>query len=400
MDRQALSRATDSSDAPTPGYLYVDLSRIVSSNPNAAKDTASYLLTRLRHKNHNVKYKALRLIHKLAAVHPPYFQRSVTVDPEFIKEIKEHLHYRGPPDPLRGDEIYSRVRNEAQECLDALYREHEKPESVIPSAGAANSGSSYAMGSVSSSSMPQYGNSSGRMQGFGSHPDPRLEVQESGLSLQKVTKLATEIGGAVVGMIKDPLAKNVAPMQSPSRIGSYNPSGAQNAAYNGPVGGSGTGGLSGGGISARYGNQNASSGGWGSAAPPGRSQLAASTGGQWTMASNRGPNAVRPPATMGSWGNAPAVPVSSSQVVATGVPTEPAVVNTESKVKSDGSYERYLIGELCPASGLYAAPDDSKIAQFKGLVGGLEVDLVCPPLLDLLENDMWQVKVSMQFSQC
>lgn len=332
---------------------------------------------------------------KLAAVHPPYFQRSITINPEFVAEIKQHLQYRGPPDPMRGDEIYSRVRNVAQECLDALYREPEKPVE--------NNGGSYAANSGASTSMPsqygnQYGNAGaaggggpGRMQGFGSHPDPRLAVQESKYSLQKVTKLASDIGGAVVGMIKDPLAKNATPVSSQSRIGSYNPgSGQQNASYSGPGGG---GGFSGGGMSASYGNKSASSGGWG-ASPPGRSQLAASTGGQWTMASNRGQNAVRPPASMGSW-NASAAPVpSSTQVAATGVPTGPVVVNTVSKVKSDGSYERYLIGELCPASGLYAAPDDSKMTQFKGIVGGLEVDLICPPLLDLLENDMWQVKVS------
>jgi hypothetical protein len=35
--------------------------------------------------------------------------------------IKECLQFRGPPDPLRGDEIYQRVRDAAQEALDAIF---------------------------------------------------------------------------------------------------------------------------------------------------------------------------------------------------------------------------------------------------------------------------------------
>lgn len=31
------------------------------------------------------------------------------------------LEYKGPPDPLRGDEIYKRVRDAAREALDAIY---------------------------------------------------------------------------------------------------------------------------------------------------------------------------------------------------------------------------------------------------------------------------------------
>ncbi len=31
------------------------------------------------------------------------------------------VEFRGPPDPLRGDEYYRRVRDAAKECLDAIY---------------------------------------------------------------------------------------------------------------------------------------------------------------------------------------------------------------------------------------------------------------------------------------
>ena len=48
--------------------------------------------------------------------------------PEFKKDIgrnlepiKECLQFKGPPDPLRGDEIYKRVRDLAKETLEAIF---------------------------------------------------------------------------------------------------------------------------------------------------------------------------------------------------------------------------------------------------------------------------------------
>ena len=380
MDRNALSRATESTDAPTPGYLYLDLSRLVASNPNAAKDTAAWLLNRLQHKNHNVKYKSLKLIGKLAAVHPPYFQKSVTVDVDGIAAVKECLQYRGPPDPLRGDEIYTKVRGAAQECLDALYKETVVGDGQQVQMQGQGQMQGYGAGAGGSYGAGGGSVGGGRMEGFGSHPDPRLSQDQGPMTFSKVTKFASEIGSAMVEMVKDPLAKKSSSAAGKSNIGSYN------ANANSSSNGYGQNSMSG-----NYGTQNSHRAGWG--APPGRSQLAAATSGKWTMASNRGPNAVQPPPSMGSWGTASTGQVpTSSQGIATGVPTEQPVVSIESN-KSDGTYEKHLIGELCPASGLYATPDDAKMAEFKGIAPGLEVNHVSSPLLDLLENDSWQVKV-------
>jgi len=396
MDRAALSRATESTDAPTPGYLYVDLSRNVSSNPNAAKDTAGWLIQRLQNKNHNVKYKCLKLIAKLAAVHPPYFQRSLTVDPTAMGIIKDHLNYRGPPDPIRGDEIYTRVRTVCQEALDSLYKEHEKPQPTgLHMQGIGGGGGGMHHGAPPPPPGNAYPGASGPgvMQGFGSHPDPRLESGNDGKEmLNKVSKFASDLGSAVVGMIKDPLAKNAPAHQPQNHIGSYRPNSHTSSA------GSAYPGSNSGGFGTNYGNQSAASNGstW-SANPPGRTQLAASTGGQWTMASNRGANAVRPPTdSMGSWSKAQVkTSIAASTGVLTSAPEQDAVVSTQSQAQSDGSYEKYLIGELCPATGFYAVPDESKMAQFEELVEGLDVNHVSTPLLDLLDDDsIWQVKVS------
>lgn len=53
---------------------------------------------------------------------------------------------------------------------------------------------------------------------------------------------------------------------------------------------------------------------------------------------------------------------------------------------SDGSYERNLIMELCPPGGMKAEPPPDKLANFARAVPSLDPDLVCPALLDCLEE--------------
>lgn len=53
---------------------------------------------------------------------------------------------------------------------------------------------------------------------------------------------------------------------------------------------------------------------------------------------------------------------------------------------SDGSYEKQLVMELCPPGGMKAEPPPDKLAQFARSVSNLNADLVCPVLLDCLEE--------------
>jgi hypothetical protein len=159
------------------------------------------------------------------------------------------------------------------------------------------------------------------------------------------------------------------------------------------------------------------------------------------MASNRGPNAVSlPPSAVGapptsgaaaspyqresdyysntqtrassgavggSWGNAAAAPMgggggggyghhghghghghghtTTPSIHITPHPSAPPPSSVPS-TRADGSYERNLILELCPPSGLKAVPPPDKLAQFSKLVPSLNPDFVCPALLDCLEE--------------
>ena len=66
MDKGALSRATDGTTAPTPGYLYNDIARSLVT-PMACVETCNYLVNRLGKSSVHVKRKALKVLAKVAA---------------------------------------------------------------------------------------------------------------------------------------------------------------------------------------------------------------------------------------------------------------------------------------------------------------------------------------------
>ena len=164
-----------------------------------------------------------------------------------------------------------------------------------------------------------------------------------------------------------------------------------------------------------------------SSAPPGRSNLMHQTGGQWTMASNRGPSAIGSPQNAvtndssyyksrdaagsglswaqnnsgsggnamlsggvgGSWGAASAPSHQATPSIT--VNTMPAGVGAgvsggAGTGVSDGSYEKQLVMELCPPGGMKPEPPPDKLAQFSRSVASLNPDYVCPVLLDCIEE--------------
>ena len=189
MDRQLLARATENSDAPTPGYMYLDIAKNAASNPVICSDIAKYLTRRLASKNnHNIKYKCLKIISKTCT--SPYlrgqFKRCLSQDPNAMTAIKEALQFRGPPDPVRGDEPYERVRTAAKEALDAVYS--DTPQDSSGGAPFATSVST-SYGPSPHQSSGGYGGSAGggaqtgarRMEGIGNpmFSDPRMDPQRT-----------------------------------------------------------------------------------------------------------------------------------------------------------------------------------------------------------------------------
>lgn len=184
----------------------------------------------------------------------------------------------------------------------------------------------------------------------------------------------------------------------------------------------------------------------------------AQTGGQWTMASNRGPNAVgsasnsvpEPPSNHqnseyykarnaqggqafswaanpspapapsaappvaptgvgGTWASAPppqqysqSVAAQSRQPPAGNVVASAVAITGTTPSSSNGfnnggavhrgvavgggDYEKNLILELCPPGGMKAEPPQDKLEEFANAIPSLNPDLVCPALLDALEE--------------
>ncbi|CAJ1965881.1 unnamed protein product [Cylindrotheca closterium] len=409
MDRQLLARATENSDAPTPGYMYNDIAKNAASNPAVCSDVAKYLTGRLASKNnHNIKYKCLKVVSKTAT--SPYlrgqFKRCLSIDPQAMGAIKEALQFRGPPDPVRGDEPYERVRVAAKEALDAIYSDTPADQTAggsFASVASSSYGPSAGQQGFSSQSYVSSSTNPGarRMEGIGNpmFKDPRMEPDTPNPALANVISEAKD---TIIGMIKDPLARN--PTVGVSR-NSYNGGGS-----------SGVGSYSG---SGSYNPQ--------SSYPPGRSELMQQTNGQWTMKSNRGPEAVAPPPNYhndsayyksqesgnayawaqksagssggvgGSW--ASSAPSGGSQArqpsYAEQHQSTPSITISGGTTNlsggggtalADGSYEKQLVMELCPPGGMKAEPPPDKLNSFARSVASLNPDLVCPVLLDCLED--------------
>ena len=205
MDRTLLARATDSSEAPTPGYLYVDLAKQAGANPSTCQDMARYLTNRLSTKQSPyVKMKCCKVLAKLCEQVPRnQFRRVLAQDAQAVSAIKAALQFRGPLDPLQGDAKNEAVRVAAREALDAVYA--SAPETT----GAGGISSSYG----SSPHVSNGGVAGGprRMEGIGNpmFADPRLAPAPSSNMPEGLPGALKEAGEVIVGMIRDPLARNV-----------------------------------------------------------------------------------------------------------------------------------------------------------------------------------------------
>ncbi|KAL7570143.1 hypothetical protein ACA910_019982 [Epithemia clementina (nom. ined.)] len=412
MDRNLLARATEGTDAPTPGYLYVDLTKAATSNPSACAEMAQYLTRKLQNKqNPNVKAKCCKVIAKLAEQVPRnQFRRCIAQDSQAVAAIKEAINFRGPMDPVQGDAKNERVRAAAREALEAVYKESPTSEQIpapmhamSASYGSTPHGSGGYNGGIggggggggySGGSSSDYGGSR-RMEGIGNpmYSDPRNDPRYNNGGTTTFQETIRGAGEVVRGMIMDPLARNIG--QPAPNVPSRGHSG--NLPGYGPS----------------YGH---------SSGPPGASELSRQTGGQWTMASNRGPGAIHGPATSeyykerdrgfnswnnasggestsakagvpgGSWGSTasqarePNYGTPSVQVVHNPSASGGAAINPGGTGSSDGSYEKNLILELCPPGGVKPVPPPDKLAAFARSVSNLNSELICPALLDFLED--------------
>ncbi|KAK1285425.1 VHS domain-containing protein [Acorus calamus] len=118
---------TTDEDKVAPVYKLEELCDLLRSSPaGIVKEVSEYVLKRLAHKSPIVKQKALRLIKYAVGKSGVEFKREMQRHSAVMRQL---VHYRGHPDPLKGDAFNKAVRDTAQEAISAIFAiEDNKPE--------------------------------------------------------------------------------------------------------------------------------------------------------------------------------------------------------------------------------------------------------------------------------
>ncbi|KAK1290363.1 VHS domain-containing protein [Acorus calamus] len=117
---------TTDEDKVAPVYKLEELCDLIRSSPaGIVKEVSDYVLKRLDNKSPIVKQKALRLIKYSVGKSGVEFKREMQRHSAVMRQL---VHYKGHPDPLKGDALNKAVRDTAQEAIAAVFAiEENKP---------------------------------------------------------------------------------------------------------------------------------------------------------------------------------------------------------------------------------------------------------------------------------
>ncbi|GJP78518.1 hypothetical protein CLOP_g8812 [Closterium sp. NIES-67] len=172
-----IDEVTSDDDKIAPVYRLDEICQDLQASPgDTVKEVVDYIMQRVNHASPFVKQKALRLIKYTVSRAGTEFRRSIQ---RHSAAIKGMVHYRGQPDPLRGDAPNKAVREMAQEAVQAIFNPQNdvKPGAGSMGGGGVSGGGASTGGGYSGG----YGGGGGmeggrrRMEGFGSTP-----VRENG----------------------------------------------------------------------------------------------------------------------------------------------------------------------------------------------------------------------------
>eukprot|EP00195_Chlamydomonas_chlamydogama_P001546 CAMPEP_0202923474 /NCGR_PEP_ID=MMETSP1392-20130828/78467_1 /ASSEMBLY_ACC=CAM_ASM_000868 /TAXON_ID=225041 /ORGANISM="Chlamydomonas chlamydogama, Strain SAG 11-48b" /LENGTH=351 /DNA_ID=CAMNT_0049617155 /DNA_START=57 /DNA_END=1109 /DNA_ORIENTATION=- len=152
---------TSTKDDAPPVYLMDEIAEIARSSPENAQSVAEHVQKRLGNKAAVVKWKALRLTRHLCIKGCSQFQKCMQ---RYSSSVRELVHYKGEPDPFKGDAVNQRVRDTAKETIELLYSA-STPAATAPSVQGRIQGFGYSAPSLPVSSTAS---TSSRIMGFGS----------------------------------------------------------------------------------------------------------------------------------------------------------------------------------------------------------------------------------------
>ncbi|XP_062008434.1 protein MODIFIED TRANSPORT TO THE VACUOLE 1 [Rosa rugosa] len=117
--------ATSDEDKVAPVYKLEEICQLLRSSPGSiVKEMSEFVLKRLDHKSPIVKQKALRLIKYAVGKSGVEFRREMQRHSVAVRQL---FHYKGQPDPLKGDALNKAVRDTAHEAIAAIFSEESKP---------------------------------------------------------------------------------------------------------------------------------------------------------------------------------------------------------------------------------------------------------------------------------
>ena len=431
-----ISSATNDSMQPPPGYIFQEIVNTTHANPNTCDIFEKYIFQRLKKNNANIKWKCLLIIKHVTPKANMQFKRCMQAH---VKQVKECLQFRGPPHPTYGDSLYKRVRDEAKEALDSIFRETQPTRnnnslqsriqgisggggggggsrnnfSVSANANAAfgkmdqrgsyrgggnNNGGggkvgTQSMGSVGTADAKiAYGGINGRkMQGFG---NPNFNNGPKKLTMmEKMAEAAKKKMKKYAGKEerKPPQFMNnhtgAATYGYANNRGAGNNSVNTNSSYSGPNGrpvvrvGSSQQNAPGRSRGNSFERKKGTVGGvWGN---PG---MAPGAGGLSSVNNNNNKNNHNRSSFGGNNGSS----TSTFDRRDSGSTVGGGKAGLASK---DGEYERNLVNNMCNAGGLRAVPATNLVTDFKNRCKSLNADVVGPLLVAKIDEEDWKINI-------
>jgi hypothetical protein len=113
-----LNKATTNDENPTPGYVYPELIKLTHADVANCERMAEWLFRRLQRTEPSVKFKVLQVMKLVSKGGRMEFKRALQRQNEAVKACQQ---FKGPPDPLRGDEPYRKVKEAAKDALEAMF---------------------------------------------------------------------------------------------------------------------------------------------------------------------------------------------------------------------------------------------------------------------------------------
>lgn len=110
--------ATSDDEKPTSGLVYVELQKLSFQGPQVCERLCKHILTKLASPSAAVKLKSLLCCQQLLEKGNPHFQKELQLNAQAIRAC---LDFRGPIDPVRGDNANKAVRDKAGYILNTLY---------------------------------------------------------------------------------------------------------------------------------------------------------------------------------------------------------------------------------------------------------------------------------------